>query len=117
MGPTAKQIELAAQNQCQAQVKAEILSVPQAQMAVVPPQPPTPSTILQTAVQNGANVDHLRSEHSEEQPYECMNADICDCDGFSYIEVSAARGRNATESVIAPPGKIFEKSKRSNANA
>jgi len=28
---------------------------------------------------------HPRSEHSEEQPYECMNGDICDCDGFSYV--------------------------------
>lgn len=30
------------------------------------------------------NCHHPRSEHSEEMPYECMNADMCDCPGFSY---------------------------------
>ncbi len=33
-----------------------------------------------------ANCNHPRSEHSEEQPYECMNGDMCDCESFSYVK-------------------------------
>jgi len=33
-----------------------------------------------------ANCNHPRSEHSEEQPYECMNSDMCDCDSFEYVK-------------------------------
>ena len=36
------------------------------------------------------NCNHPRSEHSEEMPYECMNADMCDCEGFSYIPAASA---------------------------
>ena len=28
---------------------------------------------------------HPRGEHAEEPPYECMNADMCDCREFSYV--------------------------------
>jgi len=37
------------------------------------------------------NCGHVRSEHSEEMPYECMSCtnefppSMCDCDGFSYV--------------------------------
>jgi hypothetical protein len=33
--------------------------------------------------------NHPRSEHSEEPNYECMNADMCDCEGFSYVTPAA----------------------------
>jgi hypothetical protein len=28
---------------------------------------------------------HVRSAHSEEMPYECMDGEMCDCEGFTYV--------------------------------
>jgi ERF superfamily len=59
MGPTAKQMEIVEERNTHSPKKEEGGVVSSTAISVVPPSVPTPTSILQDAVQRGANVDTL----------------------------------------------------------